>query len=290
MTRIVVLGDLNLDIHAHLPALLPPDEARAAITVQPGGSAGTFARTAARLGASVMFIGAVGADLVGDLLEASLVQAGVTANLLRTVSASGAVLALQQESKCSMVCARGANDGLTADWVSEVFLERADHLHVSGYALLSDTQRGAALRAFSLANWFSMTVSVDPPPAGLIRAFGMDRFLDLLPTGLWLFPNLPEGRLLSGRDDACEIVDMLSDRFPIGALTMGAQGAIAWNGTAHHVQKSDPLAGMDTTGAGDVYASSFVCSLLKSMDITQANEIACMAAGSMLADRLTSLA
>ncbi len=291
MTRIVVLGDLNLDIHASLPGTLTPgDEVRDTISLQPGGSAGTFARTAARLGASVTFIGAVGEDLVGDLLERSLVQAGVTPNLLRTASASGAVLAIQQGNERSMVCSRGANDALTPDWVSETFLKGADHLHVSGYSLLSDAQRGAAMRAFSLARSFSMTISVDPPPASLIRAFGADRFLDLPIDEVWLFPNRSEGRLLSGKPDVYEVVDVLSNRFPVGALTLGAEGAIAWSGASRHVQESESLAPVDTTGAGDVYAACFVSQFLRSGDIERANEGACKAATSMLRDRLASTA
>ncbi|MFC2106231.1 carbohydrate kinase family protein [Candidatus Bipolaricaulota bacterium] len=291
MTRIVVLGDLNLDIHAQRSETLTPgDEVRDAITVRPGGSAGTFARTAARLGASVTFIGAVGEDLVGDLLEASLVRAGVTPNLRRTASASGAVLAIQQEDERSMVCSRGANDGLTPEWVSETFRQGADHLHVSGYALLSDAQQGAALRAFAIAADLKMTVSIDPPPASLIRVLGADRFLALLPAGLWLFPNRSEGRLLSGGLDDREVIDVLSNRFPVGALTLGAEGAIAWSGASRHVQESESLAPVDTTGAGDVYAASFVSQFLQSWDIERANEGACKAAASMLRDRLTSTA
>ncbi len=291
MTRIVVLGDLNLDIHARLPRTLAPgDEARDVITVRPGGSAGTFARTAAQLGSSVVFIGAVGEDLVGDLLEDSLIQANVTPRLRRTSLASGAVLAIQQEDDRSMVCSRGANDGLTADWVSETLRKGSDHLHVSGYALLSDIQRDAALRAFEIAVDFSMTLSIDPPPASLIRTFGVDRFLDLLPNELWLFPNLSEGQLLSGEVDAYKAVDVLSNRFPVGALTLGADGAIAWNGASRHVQSAEALAPVDTTGAGDVYAANFVTRFLQSGDIRQVNEKACKAAISMLHARLASTA
>ena len=291
MIRIVVLGDLNLDIHACLPrALAPGDEARDAITVRPGGSAGTFARTAARLGASVTFIGAVGDDLVGDLLEDSLIQAKVTPSLRRTSLASGAVLAIQQEDERSMVCSRGANDGLTADWVSDTFPKNSHHLHVSGYALLSDAQRGAALRAFAIAADLKMTVSIDPPPASLIRSFGVKRFLDLLPDKLWLFPNRSEGQLLGGVLDDREAIDVLSNRFPVGALTLGADGAIAWEGTSRNVQESEPLAPVDTTGAGDAYAATFVIQFLESGDIKQANAEACKAAKSMLCDRLASTA
>ena len=146
------------------------------------------------------------------------------------------------------------------------------------------------MRAFSLAHSFSMTISVDPPPASLIRAFNVERFLALLPDGMWLFPNRSEGQLLSGKLDTYEVVDVLSDRFPVGALTMGAEGAIAWSGVSRHVQESELLAPMDTTGAGDVYAASFVSQFLQSGNIERANEGACKVAGSMLRDRLASTA
>jgi len=291
MTQIVVLGDLNLDIHARVPGTLTPgDEARDAITVRPGGSAGTFARTAAALGASVTFIGAVGDDLVGTLLESSLTEAAVTPKLRRTHLPSGAVLALHMEDDRSMVCARGANDGLTPDWVSEAFPQGNDHLHVSGYALLSDAQRSAAVRAFEIAATFNMTRSLDPPPTSLIRSFGVQRYLNLLPAGLWLFPNRSEGQLLSGMIDENDVIDALSTRFPVGSFTLGANGARAWDGTTRHLQGSQPLPPVDTTGAGDVYAATFVTKFLQSNDLAQANIEACVAATSMLRERLSSTA
>lgn len=291
MSRIVVLGDLNLDIHARFPGTLAPgDEARESITVRPGGSAGTFARTAAQLGASVVFIGAVGSDLIGDLLEASLAQASVVPCLQRTDLPSGAVLAIQQEDDRSMVCSRGANDALTAEWITATLPHDCDHLHVSGYALLSDEQRAAAFRALSLASEYEMTVSIDPPPASLIRSFGVSRFSSSLPDGSWFFPNLSEGQLLSAVTDPQEVVDILAHRFAIGALTLGAEGATAWKGKMRHSQPAEPLASVDTTGAGDVFAATFVVRFLQLDDLEQANVAACHAAAAMLRDRLTSAA
>ena len=286
MTHIVVLGDLNLDIHACLPgSLAPGDETRDTVTVRPGGSAGTFARTASQLGASVTFIGAVGKDLVGDLLESSLVQTGVTPKLSRTNLPSGTVLAIQMDDDRSMVCARGANDGLTPDWVSESLPQDSAHLHVSGYALLSDAQRESALRAFELAANYKMTRSLDPPPASLIRSFGAQRYLDLLPDGLWLFPNHSEGQLLSGMKTSEDVADVLCHRFPVGAHTLGSDGALAWDRDTRHLQKSQPLPRVDTTGAGDVYAATFVTRFLQNGNLPQANAAGCEAAFAMLRDR-----
>ena len=291
MIQIVVLGDLNLDIHAHLPSSLAPgDETRDAITVRAGGSAGTFARAAAALGASVTFIGAVGDDLVGDLLETSLTQDGIIAKLCRVHMPSGAVLAIEMEDDRSMVCARGANDGLTSDWVAEVFPPGYAHLHVSGYALLSDAQREAAAQAFALAADLKMTRSLDPPPASLIRSFGVVRYLNLLPDGLWLFPNRSEGELFARAIDNGDVVNALATRFPVGAYTLGADGARAWDGTTRHLQGSQPLPPVDTTGAGDVYAAAFVTRFLQSNDLAQANIDACAAATSMLRQRLSLIA
>ncbi|MBU1048939.1 carbohydrate kinase family protein [Candidatus Bipolaricaulota bacterium] len=288
MIRIIVLGDLNLDIHARLPHVLPPgDEVRDAITVRPGGSAGTFARTASQCGASVIFLGAVGQDLVGDLLENSLIRANVIPRLRRTNLASGAVLAIEKDGDRSMVCARGANDGLTEDWVDETLPRDGTHLHVSGYALLSDAQRQAALHAFALAACQGMSLSLDPPPASLLQAFGAKRYLGLLPPELWLFPNRSEGRLLSGmnRDEA--VVGSLSGRFPVGACTLGADGAYAWDPTTRHLQTTASLPPVDTTGAGDVYAATFITDYLQYGDLSQANIKACAAAFAMLERRLS---
>ena len=289
MSRIVVLGDLNLDIHARIPSTLGPgDESRDAVLVQPGGSAGTFARTAARLGVSVTFIGAVGNDLVGNLLEDSLAQAGVTPKLRRCELPSGAVLAIQQGNERSMVCSRGANDGLTEEWVSAAFPERVDHLHISGYAFLAKAQRRAASRALLMAAALRLSVSVDPPPASLIRSFGVESFLGLLPEGVWVFPNLTEGQLLGACLDTQEVVSALAGRFPVGALTLGPDGATAWSGSQRHHQESEPLPDVDTTGAGDVFAATFVTELLRSNNLEQANAAACQEAAAMLRERLAS--
>jgi ribokinase len=289
MTRIVVLGDLNIDIHARIPgSLFPGDELRDNIVIRPGGSAGTFARTATQRGASVTFIGTVGGDLAGDLLASSLTQAGVDAKLQRCKSNSGAVLAIQHGNERSMVCSRGANDSLTADWVLESFPLDCGHLHVSGYTLLSESQCKSALRAFDLASELGMSMSVDPPPGNLIRTFGVEDFLSQLPVGTWLFPNLSEGQLLSGKTAPSSVIDTLSRRFPIGALTLGAEGAIAWSGPSRHVQSSNPVANVDTTGAGDVFAAVFVVEYLASATLAKAVAQACKASWSMLQDRLIS--
>jgi ribokinase len=276
MSRIVVLGDLNLDVHARQPSdLTPGEEARDLVRVTAGGSAGTFARTAAAHGASVAFLGCVGTDLAGDLLVRSLEDSGVEALAQRAERPSGVILALQHGSERTMICSRGANDGIRADRIDGSVFDGANHLHVSGYAFLSSAQRPAVERAIVLARERRLSVSVDPPPANLIRDHGVEAFLDLLPAGAWLFPNRTEGEILSGASKPTAIVGRLAAQFEVGALTLGPRGSLAWAGEARHAQSADPLASIDTTGAGDTFAGAFVATYLETWDVARANETAC---------------
>jgi sugar/nucleoside kinase (ribokinase family) len=289
MSRIIVLGDLNLDVHARQPAALAPgEEVRDVVRAEAGGSAGTFARVAAAHGASVSFLGCVGDDLIGDLLIRSLEADGVDAHVQRDDRPSGVILALEQGEERSMVCSRGANDGIQADRIGESLFDDADHLHVSGYAFLSDAQGAAVDRALALARAAGIPISIDPPPANLIRVYGSEAFLDRLPDGAWLFPNRTEGELLAGAASPKAIVDGLANRFAVGALTLGPDGAFAWVGPVRYAATIKPVAAADTTGAGDAFAGAFVAAYHERSDIVFAIEVACAAARAHLATRHSS--
>ena len=85
-STIVVVGSANLDIVVPVPhhpsrgeTVLGGDHAQI-----PGGKGANQAVAAARLGGDVAFIGRVGSDPAGDVLRASLNEAGVDTCLLYT--------------------------------------------------------------------------------------------------------------------------------------------------------------------------------------------------------------
>ena len=287
MTRLVVLGDLNLDVFVRDDrARGDKPEIRSAVHARPGGSAGTFARSAAAHGAAVTFIGAVGKDDIGDLLERSLVNAHVIPHLVRSPLPSGVIVALQRGGEHSMICSRGANDALSCDSVSLDLLADSDHLHVSGYALLSAAQWPAVERALGLARQYGLTVSVDPPPENLIKSFGVGSFLERIPRGTWLFPNESEGRIVVNEYSSEAVVHRLAQRSDVGALTLGAAGSIAWRGEQRDVRGAIPLEAETTVGAGDAFAGAFVAEMLDSADLPTAHRKAVSAAHAYLSDGL----
>jgi sugar/nucleoside kinase (ribokinase family) len=286
MIRLLVIGDLNLDVHAEEPVpTAQGQETRSAVRVTPGGSAGTFARVAAALGAEVAFVGAVGRDAIGDVLERDLESCGVRPQLRRAEAATGIVVALHRGGDRSMICSRGANDALDEDDVDPALFAKLDHLHVSGYAFLSESQARAAHRAIGLARAAGASVSVSTPPASLMEPFGAEFFRAALRDVGLLILNRDEGRFLTERDDVAAIVDALASSHRAGALTLGAEGALAWRDSARDRAFSAGALNVDPTGAGDAYAAAYVVHTLRGDSLAIANRAACEAARLHLASR-----
>ncbi len=184
-----------------------------------------------------------------------------------------------------MICSRGANDDLEAGWIDPHWPDGVDHLHVSGYALLAEGPRAAARRAIALAAAAGVSVSLTPPPANLIEAFGADRFCAELLGVRWLLANEEEGRLLAGASAEADVVRGLAGQYEAGALTLGTRGAIAWRGEEVDRCCAERILDVNPTGAGDAYAAGLAVALLDGRPLDAANRAASAAASRYLSQR-----
>ena len=94
---------------------------------------------------------------------------------------------------------RGASAFLDEGDLPAALLDGASLLHVSGYSLFSETSRHAVLRLMTAATSAGVEVSVDPCSVAGLRDVGADAFLGWTKDAAVVFPNLDEGRFLSGR-------------------------------------------------------------------------------------------
>ena len=271
---IVVLGDLMLDIVLQVKSpALEASHGLARAAVWPGGSAANFAVWAARLGAEVGLIACVGADLLGQSLLHNLDQEGVRSGVTVTEGTTGLTLALVDErGKRTMLAARGANSALNVDDLDHTLLDRADLLHVTAFSFIEESPRRAALTAMTYVKQRGRLLSLDPSAHGYVQCIGPETFLAMVPEVDILFPNLDEGRVLTGEQQPERVVRALLRRFPVVALKMGVHGAMAGNGETivHHPGFDVPA--VDATGAGDAFAAAFVVSWLARHDLAAALE------------------
>ncbi|MEO6503922.1 MAG: PfkB family carbohydrate kinase [Jatrophihabitantaceae bacterium] len=293
--RVVCVGDVMLDISAALPGpLVMGSDTPAPISFCHGGSAANTAAWLASAGVPCVFAGRVGDDPFGRDAVAALRSHGViTAVSIDPDTATGVCLVLvDPDGERTMVPSAGANATLSATDLGDDLLGAEDHLHLSGYTLLSEGSRPAALFALRLASSVGASVSVDAASAGPIRAVGAQRFLDWIPAGALLLANADELAALTGALDAgdphagsaaldtgsaAQDADSLDQDTGSAAqdagiaalvarqltvvLKCGSGGSVLATAAGIWRSAAEPVEVLDSTGAGDAFAAGLLAAL-----------------------------
>jgi len=271
MNRIAVLGSANMDLVVRQPRRVDPGETifGSSFRTGPGGKGLNQAVAAARAGAAVDFIGAIGADDFGVRLRAWLQQEGVGTTRLRIVDdATGiAQITVTGDGENSIVVVPGANGRSILDDADRDVIGAASHLVVQ-------LERPLALvrEALAFARSRGVTTIVTPAPA----RDGLDEIVGLADL---LVPNEGEAALLSGEPDAERAAIALSRRTGTVVLTRGRHGAlVAKHGALVRSVEARPAEPIDTTGAGDTFTGVLVARLAAGDELDRALDAATVAA------------
>jgi len=249
--RLTVVGSVNLDLVARCERLPRVGETLTDATFAryPGGKGANQAVAAARLGAHVRFVGAVGADAFAEEALAGMRDVGVELELGQGDSTGVAVILVDAEGENVIVVAPGANAQVGRVEASGNVLSQ---LEVSDETVLS--------AAASADRFFLNAAPGRPIPAEVVQA------AELVVVNRYELDSLPETpRLL--------------------ALTLGAAGAVLIE-DGHEVARAvaPPVDAVDGTAAGDSFTACLVVSLLEERDREEALRRAC-AAGAIAASR-----
>jgi ribokinase len=271
--RIICLGDVMVDVLAVLPGPLAiGSDTPAAVTFRHGGAAANTAAWLAAIGARSVFLGRVGDDAFGRDVVDTLVRQGVEvlAGVDTEVQTGVCLVLVGPDGERTMVPSAGANDRLRESDLPMELFDPADHLHLSGYALLKDGARPTALAALDAALGAGAAVSVDAASAAPIRALGAQEFLGWLPVQTLLIANRDEAAVLSGCEDPWLAAAQLSRRFPRVVVKCGSSGALV--AAAGRVQEVAGAAAVviDSTGAGDAFAAGLLAALRRGADLREA--------------------
>jgi ribokinase len=262
---IVVAGDLMVDVVAALPGpLAHGSDTPAAISHHQGGSGANVAAWLAASGAEVAFAGRAGADPLGDAAVAALAGVALAVERDPARPTGTCIVLVHPGGERPMIPDPGANDALE---LRE--LPAGRHLHLTGYTLLRDGSRPAALRALALARERSMTVSVDPSSAAPLA--GTPMFLEWVEGTSLLLPNADEARVLTGEGDPERAARALARRVASCSgsarttpnstevvVTLGAGGALWSDGEGVLRAPAAAAVVVDTTGAGDAFAAGLL--------------------------------
>jgi len=275
---ICVLGALHMDLTIEVQRLpsVGETEIGKGLEVHPGGKGATQAVAAARLGASVSLVGAVGDDGWGADLRSALLTEGV--NLASVISSGEAVTgvalrARHASGESATVIGPGANRMVGLEVV-----EAARETLAAAKVFLCQLEIGddALAAAVELARASGALVMLNAAPARELPR-------ELLAKVDVVVANRREGaRLARVEKDECSDSGLLRRLAALGPakaiLTRGKRGAMFFDGERTIEQAGFPAERLDSTAASDAFCGALAVALAEELRWDKALRFACAAA------------
>ena len=251
-----------------------------------GGSAANTVAGIAALGGRACFIGKVRDDKLGQVFAHDI--RGIGVDFPSTPATSGAptarcLISVTPDAKRTMNTFLGACVELGPEDVDEDLVAASAITYLEGYLWDPPGAKEAFIKAMGAARATGRKVALS-----LSDGFCVDRhrdeFQDLVQHHVdILFANEGEITSLYEVDNFDAAMQAVRGHCEIAALTRSEKGAVIVAGDNVHVVDAEPVTQVvDTTGAGDLYASGFLTGLTAGRSLPECGRMAGIAAAEVI--------
>jgi sugar/nucleoside kinase (ribokinase family) len=247
---VVGFGENSVDLVVQVDRLPPPDQKGdlLAVDTRPGGQIATAMVGCARLGLKAAYLGVFGQDEHAALIRRSLDADGVDVSHCRTVAAGTrtAVVLVERATANRTVLARRDH---ALDWPPDLL--PLDVIADARALLVDATDLHASVAAATAARSAGVVTvaDVDADVPGLARLLPV---IDVLVVSQALADSRP---------------DLMQQGPMVVIATLGADGAVAWDGTCEWRSPGFVVPAEDTTGAGDAFRAGLITRLLEHLSV-----------------------
>ncbi|QDU33015.1 Ribokinase [Poriferisphaera corsica] len=260
MSNILVVGSINMDVVASTNRHPKPGETILIDSIEfiPGGKGANAAVAAARLGANVSIVGAVGNDAFAETLRIGLVKNRIDCTHLLTINKSSgtAIITLDTNTaQNAIMVGMGANEDIKLP-KSDAIFKNADVL-----LLQLETPIDINIEAAQRAKACNTLVILDPAPATTQIPFELLNHCDLISpneTELATLTGLPTDTL-DQTINACTCLKQMGIQTIIAKMSDKGTYIHASNQSCHI--PSYPIKPIDTTAAGDAFTACLATEL-----------------------------
>ena len=250
-----------------------------------GGSAANTAAGVASLGGRAAFVGKVRDDELGEIFTHDLRSTGVVYSTPPGTSGpptARCLILVTPDAERTMNTYLGVAGELTAGDIDAALVASARITYVEGYLVGLPSAEGALEAAVDAAHRAGRRVALtlsDPSWVALQR----DAFTALLPRVDILLGNESEALEITGEATLDAALAALAKTAGVVAVTRGAQGAVASEGTDTVSVEAEPVAHLDdTTGAGDLFAAGFLLGLARERPLGDCLRLGALAAAEVI--------
>jgi len=241
-----------------------------------GGSAANTIHGLAHLGVQTGFIGKTGKDNFGRFFEKDMKQNGIYPVLFHGLEETGRSVALvSTDSERTFATFLGAAVDLQEEDITSDLYDGYDILHVEGYLVQNKKLIKKILR---LAKSHGLTVTFDMASYNVVAEnieflkTMITKYVDVV------FANEQEAEVFTGQSSN-EALKILSGFCDVAVIKMGVNGSMVRKGNIESKIGIVEVNSIDTTGAGDLYASGFIYGMCNGLSIDQCGQLGAVCGG-----------
>ena len=252
-----------------------------------GGSAANTIVGVASFGVSCAYVGKVKHDSLGEVFARDIRATGVgfsTSAASHGPATGRCFVYVTPDGERTMNTFLGASTYLSPDDVDEELVRSARFVYLEGYMWDRPDAKEAFRKAGRIARAAGNRVSLT-----LSDSFCVDRFrgefIDLMRTGVvdTVFANTDEVLSLYQTPHLTEALDALAREGVLGVVTRSEKGSVIVQGDKTTEVPAFPIARVvDTTGAGDLFASGFLAGLARGATHFDCARLGALAAGEII--------
>lgn len=244
-----------------------------------GGSTANTIHGLANLGISTGLAGKVGHDEMGEFFKADMLKSGIEPHLFSSDTQTGCCISLiSPDSERTMATCLGAAVEMSANDISGALFSGFTHFYVEGYAVQNAELIETALK---MAHERGLTTFLDLASYNVVEE-NIDFLKHLIKEYVdVVFANEEEATAFTGREEQ-EALNEIGELADIVIIKLGCRGSII----KYHDQivrvgiiKANSI---DTTGAGDLYASGFIYGMINGLSAEKCAEAGAILSGNVI--------
>ena len=252
-----------------------------------GGSGANTVIGASYFGLDPFYSCKVAADENGDFYRDNLTAAGVAyPAALKNADGNGTtgkcLVLITPDAERSMNTYLGISADLSVAELDLDAIANSRWTYIEGYLVSSPTGRAAAIKLREQAEASGVKTALSLSDPMMVQLFH-DGLKEMLGNGVdLLFCNRDEALKFSNTESLDEAAQILRNHCDAFAITLGADGALLWDGEREHRVSAPKVKAIDTNGAGDMFAGAFLFGINRGMGFAEAGKLACRAAAQVV--------
>jgi sugar/nucleoside kinase (ribokinase family) len=252
-----------------------------------GGSAANTAITAQMFGAKVFYTSLVASDTSGNLYYQDMMAKGIQTNLTASSRASGdtgkCIALITPDSQRTMATYLGIAANISAEIVNPQAIAASRYVYIEGYLVAQAGSCQAAAMTRKIAEQHDVKIVLTLSDQNIIALFraGLDQIIG---QGIdILFCNELEALAYTQTANLTQAEAVLKKISKQYLITLGADGALAYNGVISRQFPEYKTEVIDALGAGDTFAGAFLYAYTQGMEFFKAVDFANLAASHVVA-------